>query len=131
MSDAQARSALVAHWLQKSRQALDAARREFDAGDFGLAINRVYYACFYVASAVLLSEGKTFVKHAGVRSALHQHLVKTGRVTVEMGEFYDGTFDDRTEADYQISAPPDPAAVLSQIEQAGQFVAALTWLIKK
>jgi uncharacterized protein (UPF0332 family) len=48
-----------------------------------------------------------------------------------MGEFYDGTFDDRTEADYQISAPPDPADVSKQIDNAEQFVAALTRLIKK
>ena len=32
------------------------------------------------ASAVLLDSGKTFVKHAGLRGAVHQDLVKTGKL---------------------------------------------------
>jgi uncharacterized protein (UPF0332 family) len=129
MSEEQARATMVAYWMQKAEEAIAAVRRECSAGDLGLAINRVYYACFHAASAQLLSEGRTFVKHAGVRSAVHQHLVKTGRIPPAFGELYDRAFDDRMEADYQIVTPPEPAEVARQIEGAEQFVAEMKKLI--
>jgi uncharacterized protein (UPF0332 family) len=129
MSDAESRAAMVAHWLLKADEALAAARREHQAGDFGLTINRVYYACFYAACAVMLAEGRTFTKHAGLRSAVHQHLVKPGRLSSELGEFYDRAFDDRMEVDYQIVAPPDADSAMQQVEAADQFVAKMKRLM--
>jgi uncharacterized protein (UPF0332 family) len=129
MNEAQSRAAMVAHWLRKADEALAAARREHQAGDFGLTINRVYYASFYAACALMLAEGRSFTKHAGVRSAVHQLLVKPGRLSSELGEFYDRAFDDRMEADYQIVTPPDAQAVMQQVEVAEQFVAKMKRLI--
>jgi uncharacterized protein (UPF0332 family) len=129
MSQDQAKQAMIAHWLLKADQAIAAALREHDAGDFALAINRVYYACFYAACAILLAEGKTFIKHAGVRSAVHQYLVKPGRIPAEFGELYDRAFDDRMEADYQIIPPPEADEVALQIRNAADFVAEMKRLI--
>jgi len=123
MSEPEARTTMAAFWMHKADEALAAARREHAAGDLGLATNRVYYACFYAACAVLLLEGKSFVKHAGVRSAIHQHLVKPGRIAPEFGELYDRAFDDRLEVDYQIITPPEPSEISRQIDLAEKFVA--------
>ena len=54
MSEDEARRAVIQHLMDKADKALAAARREHTAGDLDLAVNRVYYACFYAASAVLL-----------------------------------------------------------------------------
>lgn len=129
MSEAKALAAMVNYWFSMADHAIAAARREHAAGDYPLAVNRVYYACFYAASAVLLSEGKTFVKHAGVRSAVHQHLVRSGRITRDFGEFYDRAFDDRMEIDYQIVTAPEPDEVLRQIARSEQFVAEMRRLL--
>lgn len=123
MSDAEAKATMVAHWMQKAEEAIAAAHREWGAGDFGLAVNRVYYACFYAARAVLLAEGHRFVKHTGVRSGLHKHLVKTGRVRAELAESYDRAFNDRMEIDYQIVAAPRADDVQRSIGEAEAFVA--------
>ena len=131
MSDAEAQNAVVAHWMRKADEAISAAYREHHAGDLALAINRIYYACFYAASAVLLAGGETFVKHSGVRSAVHQHLVKTGKIPGELGEFYDRAFDDRMEVDYQVTPSPEPGEVLSQIQEAEQFVATMKRILGK
>ncbi|MFH7244109.1 MAG: HEPN domain-containing protein [Spirulina sp.] len=57
---------VINYLLQKADQALESARSEFQAQRFDFAINRAYYACFYVASAVMVQRGKQFVKHSGL-----------------------------------------------------------------
>jgi len=78
MTREEARQAVIAHWIRKADSALASARSEFAAKRLDFAVNRIYYACFYAASAVLLKHGKKFVKHSGVRGAVHQDLVKPG-----------------------------------------------------
>ncbi len=80
MSQPDTRLALIGYWLEKSALALAAAERERAAGDLSLAINRVYYACFYAVCAVLSADEVPYGKHSTVRVALHQHLVKKGRI---------------------------------------------------
>lgn len=123
MSDDEARQSVASRWLIKAERALTAARREHAAGDLDLAVNRVYYACFYAASAVLLSMKQSFVSHAGLRSAVHQHLVKPGLLPVELGRFYDQAFDDRQESDYAAVTEHDTGAVERRIKSAERFVA--------
>ena len=66
---------LTEYWLRKAGDALQSARSEAQAGRLDFAVNRAYYACFYAASAVLPRMGKKFVKHSGLRAAVHQDLV--------------------------------------------------------
>jgi len=131
MNDAEARSALIRQMVEKANLAIAAARREAQAGDLALAMNRVYYACFYAASAVLTHEQRRFGRHSSVRAAVHQHLVKTGRLAPELGRFYDDAFDDRQEADYGAVAEFDSLSVQSRIEIAERFVGEMKRLIAR
>jgi uncharacterized protein (UPF0332 family) len=96
----QARAELVAYWMRKADTALASGASEAAASRFDFAANRAYYACFHAASAVLLSAGRRFVKHSGVRGAVHQELVKTGRIGADSGKAYDRIFDAPQAADY-------------------------------
>ena len=125
------RMAVVRNLIAKADQALAAADRERLAGDLGLSTNRVYYACFYALGAVLLREKLQFVKHSGVRGALHQHLVRAGRVSKELGQFYDRAFTERQEADYNAMATCDPAMVGQRILTAGQFASEMKRLLER
>lgn len=129
MSEAQDRRTVVALWMGKADQALAAARRELAAGDGGLATNRIYYACFYAAMAVLLQENMQFSSHAGVRAAVHQHLVKCGRLPASMGKFHDQAFEDRQEADYVALAKFDTEVIRSRIDEAQRYVAYMKRLL--
>jgi predicted nucleotidyltransferase len=66
---------VAGEWMGMADEALASARAEVDAQRWRSAINRAYYAAFYAASAVLLSRGRHFVKHAGLQTALHRDLV--------------------------------------------------------
>lgn len=121
---------LVQYWLKKSQESLDAARDEMKAGRLSFSVNRIYYACFYAVSAVLLQEKFRFKKHSGVRAAFHQHLVKPGMVSLEHGKFYDELFEARQRGDYIELVSFEKEQVENWLQQASQFVEAVKLLIK-
>ena len=90
----------VRFWLEKARECLVSAEDEARSGRFSFAVNRCYYAAFYAASAALLARGLRFVKHSGVRAAVHRDLVKPGLAPEDHGRLYDRLFHDRQQGDY-------------------------------
>lgn len=82
-----------------------------------------------MVSAVLLNENRHFSKHSGVRAALHQHLIKSGRLQADMGAFYDQAFEERQEADYSGIAVFDAETVANRIRVAEEFVAHVKTLL--
>jgi len=120
---------IITHLMEKSDRALSAARREYDAGDYGAASNRVYYACFYAVSAVLLNENQQFQKHSSLRAAMHKHLVKTGRIPPKLGKFFDRAFFERQEADYNALAKFEQAMLTERLHDAELFVAEMKRLL--
>ena len=125
MSPDEARDKNVADLLVSAAEALASARSENEAGRLRFAVNRAYYACFYAASPVLLAEGRHFVKHTGIRAAVHQHMVKTGRLNPSHGQTFDELFEARHEADYGASITFVPEEVEQRIGQAERFVEAM------
>ena len=72
MTKKEKRSEILLYWLEKSEESLASARREFEAGSFSFAMNRLYYAAFYAVSALLMEHDLSFKKHSGIRAAFHQ-----------------------------------------------------------
>lgn len=102
-----------------------------DAGRLSFSVNRIYYACFYVVSAVLLQEKLRFKKHSGVRAAFHQHPVKPGLVSGEHGKLYDELFEARQRGDYMELVYFERRQVEAWLQLARQFVQRVALLIKK
>lgn len=122
MTHDEARLEIIDYWLKKADEALESARSESLAGRLGFAVNRAYYACFYAASAVLLQMGKKFVKHSGLRAAIHQDLVKTGRLDIRLGKIFDRIFENRQSADYVELWQFEADQVETIIKDASEFV---------
>lgn len=66
--DSEDRKALIAYRQEKADLALDDAAFLTEAGRYGLAANRLYYALYYAASAILLSKGVVTKRHSGLMS---------------------------------------------------------------
>ena len=113
---------VIEQLLHKATQALDSAQSEFQADRLDFAVNRAHYACFYAASAVMLQQGKQFVKHAGLRSAIHRDLVKTGQLAPQWGKVFDRAFENRQAADYLILYTFEVEQVEQLIQDAAKFV---------
>ena len=64
------------------------------------SVNRLYYACFYAVSALLIFKNIPSKTHSGVRQLFGLHFVKTGIVEKETGKFFSYLFDQRQTGDY-------------------------------
>ena len=99
-----------------------------DARRWRSSINRAYYAAFYAASAVLLKQGRHFVKQPGVQTALHRDLVHTRLLAQEHGDAYDELFKLRLIADYTVTGIDADQATRS-LHQAQAIVAEMRRLL--
>ena len=120
----------VQYWGVMAQECLDSAQRELAADALSFAVNRLYYAAFYVASALLLERGSSFRKHSGVRAGFHRTFVKTGEIEVRWGRLYDRLFEGRQEADYLALVSFERADVEVQLEECRQFLERLRKLTR-
>ena len=126
--DQENQKTVIQYWLEKPRECLASAGDEVKADRLSFAVNRIYYACFYAATAVLLRKRLRFKKHAGVRALFHQHLVKPGLISTTGGELYDELFDTRLQADYLEFTSFQRGTVEKWLEGARELRAALSAL---
>ena len=64
------------------------------------AVNRMYYACFHMVSALLILHGIEVKSHMGVRQAFGLHFVKTGILGPDCGRIFSKIYDKRQSSDY-------------------------------
>lgn len=92
-------------FIDKASRAASSAKLLLDAGDVDGACNRAYYAMFDAARAALIRCGAPVVSevaktHGGLIAAFSLHLVKTGRVPIEIGKALNRVAEIRLIADY-------------------------------
>jgi hypothetical protein len=122
MNEKEARRTLIKLWLEKAEDAMVSAELELNQGHLSFAVNRLYYACFYAATAVLLQDGKQFSKHSAVKAEFARAYIKTGEIDAKWHRFYQKLFDDRQEGDYIPTAVFDKSDVSMRLTQAREFV---------
>ncbi|MBM4080434.1 MAG: HEPN domain-containing protein [Planctomycetes bacterium] len=75
--------AYIRYQLDEALETLEEAKVMLETGHLRGAVNRLYYACFYCVSALLLCDGLSSSKHSGIRSLFFRHWVKSARVSKE------------------------------------------------
>jgi hypothetical protein len=129
MNEGQAHKTLIELWLKKANEALASAELELDAGHTNFAVNRLYYACFYAVTALLLRDGKQFVQHSAVKSEFVRSYIKSGLVDAGWNRYYQKVFDDRQEGDYIPTVSFETSDVSKRLQQAREFIALIRSLI--
>ncbi len=86
------------------------------------AINRMYYACFYAVSALLVENSINVSSHAGTRQQFGQVFVKTGIVNRELAKHYTNLFEQRQKGDYNDFFDFTEQNVLGLIPMTRDFV---------
>ncbi|HAS54185.1 MAG: DNA-binding protein [Nitrospirae bacterium GWC2_57_13] len=122
---------LIAYRLQRAREALDEAALLLERNHINTFVNRVYYACFYGVTALLLIRDLASAKHSGVRSLFHQHFVKTGIVSIDIGQTFDKLFDNRQKGDYADLVRFEKEQVRGWLEEARKFVETIEKVIRE
>lgn len=68
------REALATYRYQRSQETLTEVPFLKQQGYYNTAINRLYYACYYAAMALLIKHNINPSTHAGVKQMLGMHL---------------------------------------------------------
>ncbi len=129
--DAESRAAIVDYRLERAEATLTEADYNTEGGYYNAAVNRLYYACYYAASALLLNHEITAHTHSGVKTQLSLHFVRTGLLSIEHGTTFSLLFEKRQASDYSDFAYCDLATVQMLRPRAAAFVEDVKRLIKK
>ncbi|PSQ70956.1 MAG: hypothetical protein BRD38_03730 [Bacteroidetes bacterium QH_9_67_14] len=108
--------------MGRAWDSLQAARSTLEDGFGHTAVNRLYYACFYAAEALLASGQHSAKTHKGVRTLFNKHFVKPGSFPPDLADFYNDLFDERMKSDYEAFVEIDAENVRSWLPQAEAFI---------
>jgi uncharacterized protein (UPF0332 family) len=107
------------------------AQTLFDAGLLNAYVNRLYYACFYAVSALLLTRDLSTSKHGYLRSLMHREFVKTGLIPKELGKHFDLLFNNRMKGDYGDFVRFDVDDIAGWLKETKRFIDHAESLIPK
>ena len=108
--------------LEKAAQAVHTSERSLEDGDIDASANRVYYAMFYVAEALLNERDLRFKKHGGVHAAFGEQFAKTGVLDSKYHRWLLQAFNKRVSADYETEAQLRSEDIQELIQQAHEFL---------
>lgn len=122
---------LVQYRMTRAHETLEDARLLAKAGRWNARVNRLFYACFYSVSALLVRDGLSSFKHAGVRSLFNRQYVKTGRIPKELAMIYNDLFERRQEGDYLDFVIFQEQQVLPWISKAEELIGHIAGLVQE
>ena len=123
------KSELVKHRILRSKETLGEVADLIDLEYYHTAVNRIYYACFYATTALLLKNNIRAHTHSGVKRMISLHFVKTKKITSLMGDFYSDLFDKRHTGDYDDFIEFDKQTVNELHQSAVEFIRAIEKLL--
>ena len=66
---------LILYRIERARETFEEALLMQRAGHWNSCANRLYYACYYVVTALLAGKGLASSKHTGIKALFNQYLV--------------------------------------------------------
>ena len=123
------KKSLVKYRLSLANETIDEVDDLIKLGYYRTAVNRIYYACYYSATALLIKSKISAKSHSGVTQMLGLHFVKTGKISKEMGNIYSDLFDKRHTGDYDDFVDFEKDTVEELHESAKQFIKTISTLL--
>ncbi|MDO4180644.1 MAG: HEPN domain-containing protein [Bacteroidales bacterium] len=125
------REALAAYRYQRANETLAEVPFLKKQGYYNTAVNRLYYACYYAAVALLIKHGINPATHAGVKQMIGLHFVATGHLSREVGRSFSLLFERRHSSDYDDFAYSSAEEIDELLPKATAFIAAIGKLLKE
>ncbi len=94
------KKAIIAYRIEKSRKTMIEACDNAKMKHWSLAANRLYYALFHIASALLVDKGFTSKTHSGILCIIGQEFVAKGLLGSEDGRLVSRLQNMRQSGDY-------------------------------
>ena len=113
---------LVAYRMQKAIETIAEVDILIENKIWNTAINRMYYACYYAASALLATIEVYPKSHSGTQQMFNLHFVKTGLVDNTYSSFYSKLMDMKQGADYEDFVDYNEDDVFTMLSPAQNFI---------
>ncbi len=117
--------------VRRAEQSLGAAARLLEDSYLAASVSQAYYAMFYMASAVLLTRGMRFKRHATVIASFSNEFVKNHLLPAQLQQYLAAGFEERLRGDYSLSDEVSREEAAEQLRRAREFVAAVRELLEK
>ncbi|MCH7658796.1 MAG: HEPN domain-containing protein [Bacteroidetes bacterium] len=111
--------------LERACESVEEAQLLAGNKSWNATINRLYYACFYAVTALLLKNGAKPRTHTGTRTLFFQKYVKTNIISKDFGNLYSDLFDWRQESDYGDFSFFDKETVLPLFDKVKTFISVI------
>jgi uncharacterized protein (UPF0332 family) len=125
------RDTLVRYRIQRAHETLSEASVLMEQDLWNGSINRLYYAMFYAAVALLAQQDVFPKTHKGVRQQFSLLFLATGTISDELGLAYAELFERRHSGDYDDFVSIDAEVVFRLHEQTLAMVGAIEDLLKR
>lgn len=122
---------LVNYRIKRAFETLKEADKMIENQFWNASINRIYYACFYAVSGLLLKKGVDTSTHKGIRQMFGLHYVQTGLISKEFARFFSDLYDRRQTGDYDDFVIYDEETSNKLFSMANKFVQEIDSLIKR
>lgn len=126
----QERLDMVTYRIKRAKETLKEVDLHIENELWTTAINRIYYACFYAVSGLLLKNSINAQSHAGTRQMFGLHFIKSAIVPKELGKFYSNIFNLRHTGDYDDFVEFDKEDVLISLKPAKELIQKIEELVK-
>ena len=125
------RDAIVSLKIQKAKETLVQAEGIAGLGFWNAVVNHLYYACYYMTTALLIYNNHSAQTHSGVIRLFGLHFVSKNLISKELSKFYTKLFELRQTGDYDDLYNLTEEDVKPLLEPAKSFFAAIEKLITK
>ena len=121
----------IEYRLSRASEALHDAKVLAKNDSWNACLNRLYYACYYAVSALLLKNNISTKSHTGLKSQFNLHYIKTGVIEKEFGKLYTDLMDWRQQGDYGDLFDFDKEKVEPLVKPVEEFVSKISELLKQ
>lgn len=124
------RQALIKYRIERSKATLVEADIMIASKCYNAAINRFYYACYYVVVALLLKHRISAHTHDGVKQQFGLHFGVKGLIDKKYTRFFARLFNDRITGDYDDFIQYDEETITLLRPQVEEFLNVVTSLVE-
>jgi len=123
------KNSVVTLRLRKANETIQEANGNMQLGYWRTVANRLYYATYYAASALLIKNGLTAHTHTGVINQFGLHFVAKGLISKEQGKLLKQLYELRQNGDYSDWFDIEEKDVKPLLQPAENFIKTIEDLI--
>jgi uncharacterized protein (UPF0332 family) len=121
---------IISYRIKKAQETFQEVQLLIDNRLWTTAVNRLYYACYYAVSALLIKHDIKTQTHNGTRQMFGLHFIKTERIPKDLGKLYSDLFDMRHSGDYEDFVDYSQEDILAVLSPAKDLIFRIEQLVK-